>query len=110
MQPITLTDEQKKKIGNYLRKFRQYANSEDFKEFQKERLARVAYFQKELPENLNELSEADIDELVVKLWASRMWGNKQYLVQQVIADNGIEKLRTEFRELLDTKKGVASRY
>lgn len=110
MQPIILTAEQKKKINNYIRVFNNYVKSDTFQADQIERLARVNYFRKELPQKLNELSEADVDELVVKLWASRMWGNKQYLVQQVISDNGIEKLRRELRELLDTKESVAVRY
>jgi len=110
MQQIILTADQKKKIRSYLKMFTEYTKSEAFRTDQAERLSRVEYFQKELPQKINELSEADIDELVVKLWASRMWGNKQYLVQQVISDNGIEKLRREFRELLDSGKPVASRY
>jgi hypothetical protein len=110
MQQITLTAEQKNKIKSALQAFSKYVKSDDFSADQTERLARVNYFQRELPRRLNELSEADIDELVVKLWASRMWGNKQYLVQQVISDNGIEKLQKEFKELLDTGKPVAVRY
>ncbi len=110
MQQIVLAAEQKSKIKNALQAFSKYVKSDDFRADQTERLARVNYFQRELPRKLNELSEADIDELVVKLWASRMWGNKQYLVQQVISDNGIDKLQKEFRELLDTSKPVAVRY
>lgn len=110
MQSIVLTGEQESRIKSALHAFTKYTKSEDFEADQADRHARVNYFQQKLPQKLNELSEADIDELVVKLWASRMWGNKQYLVQQVISDNGIEKLQKEFKELLDTSKPVAMRY
>lgn len=110
MKAVILTLEQKKLIKNYLQPFANYVTSEQFHEDQAEREARVTYFQKELPKKIGEFSEAEIGELVVKLWASQMWGNKQYLVQKIISDNGIEKLRHELKLLLDTSSSVTTRY
>lgn len=110
MNAISLTPEQKRAIETHLQTFRRHADGEQFQKDQEERLSRVSYFQRELPSRLAELSEADIDELITMLWASRMWGNKQYLVQKVISDNSIEKLRRELKLLLDTSSPVAARY
>jgi hypothetical protein len=110
MKTISLTPEQKKAIKRHLQAFRKYAASERFREDQKDRLSRVSYFQERLPERVAELSEADVNELVAMLWASRMWGNKQYLARKIIADNGIEKLRRELKALLDTSAPVETRY
>jgi hypothetical protein len=49
---------------------------------------------------LDEFSEADVATIVKQLWASRMWGNKDYLAQKIIDDNGIEKLQAQFKRLI----------
>ena len=106
MSAINLTPEQKRAIRRHLQAF----DSEQLQEEKKCRLSRVSYFQERLPERVAELSEADVSELVAMLWASRMWGNKQYLAQKIIADNGIEKLRRELKALLDASSPVETRY
>jgi hypothetical protein len=90
--------------------FIKYASGQQFSKDQEDRLNRVSYFQKELPRKLTELSEVDIEKLVTMLWASQMWGNKQYLVSKVISDNGIEKLQRELKHLFDNSSPVAVRY
>ena len=110
MSAINLTLEQKRAIRRHLQAFRRYADSEQLQEEKKYRLSRVSYFQERLPKRVAELSEADVNELVAMLWASRMWGNKQYLAQKIIADNGIEKLRRELKALLDASAPVETRY
>ena len=106
MSAINLTPEQKRAIRRHLQAF----DSEQLQEEKKYRLSRVSYFQERLPERVAELSEADASELVAMLWASQMWGNKQYLAQKIITDNGIEKLRRELKALLDTSSPVETRY
>jgi len=110
MDAINLTPEQKRVIRRHLQTFRRYAVGERFREDQGDRLSRVSYFQEKLPERVAELSEADVSELVAMLWASEIWGNKQYLAQKIITDNGIEKLRHELGLLLDTSVPPETRY
>ncbi len=110
MNAISLTHEQKRAIETHLQIFRRYAASERFREDQGDRLSRVSYFQEKLPERVAELSEADVNELVAMLWASEIWGNKQYLAQKIITDNGIEKLRHELGLLLNTSVPPETRY
>jgi hypothetical protein len=107
---VTLTAAHKSRLKPHIASFRRYMKSAAFKNDQEDRQTRVHYLQKELPGRLRALSESDISELVGQLWASRMWGNKQYLVQKVIEDNGLDSLREELRHLLDRKLPPQDRY
>lgn len=110
MGAIKLTSQQKKAIDTHLGRFKSYLAEEPYRADQRERERRVAFFRDELPTRLPDLSEADVTELVTMLWATALWGNKQYHAQQVITENGIDKLRQELTRLLDTSRPPAKRY
>jgi hypothetical protein len=74
--------------------------TEQFQEDREDRRQRVTFFQEELPQRLEEFSEADVEIIVKQLWASRMWGNKDYLAQKIIDDNGIDELQAQFKRLV----------
>ena len=105
-----LKKQQRKRLISHIRRFQSYVRSKQFREDQAQRLSHVRFFQEELPQRLAQFSEADLGEIVSKLWASRIWGNKQYHVQTIIADNGLDKLRMELTRLLDHKKSPGERY
>jgi len=107
---ITLSPDHKTKLKPYIQSFLRYLKTEGFKKDQEDRLRRIRYFQEELPGRLESLSEADVAEFVGRLWASQMWGNKQYLAQKVIEDNGLDSLREELRHLLDRTVPREARY
>lgn len=107
---IVLTAEQRKTLIPYIRTFRSYMKTSAFVEDQQSRVRRVRYFQQELPAKLGELSEADLTQIVTELWATGMWGNKQYIAQKVLTDNGVDKLRLELRNLLDQDIRPGARY
>jgi hypothetical protein len=66
------------------------------------REAQVRFFARELPTKLGDLSEADFEGIIARLWASHMWSNKTYLAHKIIEDNGIDKLRTGLMHLLNS--------
>lgn len=101
-QTLTLTEAQQAAIGRYLDVFRRYMATEAFQRDQADRKARVDFFQRDLPRRLDELSEADFETIISQLWASRMWGNKTYLAQKIINDNGIDRLRSELKRLVES--------
>lgn len=68
---VALSPQQRDKIRSYLAAFRKYMGGDQFRPDQQDRQDRVRYFQKELPSKLPSLSEADVDELITKLWSSR---------------------------------------
>ncbi len=51
-------------------------------------------------EKLNELSEIDFGELISLLWASAIWTNQDYLIQNIIDANTISGLKNSFKDLL----------
>lgn len=110
MSAIKLTSHQKKAIETHLGRFKSYLADQEYLADQRERERRVTFFSDELPARLSELSEADVTELVTMLWATALWGNKQYHAQQIITENGIDKLRQELTKLLDASQPTGKRY
>lgn len=103
-RPLVLTEAERSAVRQYLDVFRQYMATDAFQRDLAQRKARVAFFQQELPRRLEELSEADVEEIISRLWASHMWGNKTYLAQKIVNDNGIDRLRAELKRLVTSKE------
>jgi len=59
------------------------------------------------PEKIRNLSEKDLHELIEKLWALSFWKNKSYKVNKLIKDNGLEKIKTAFIDLLYSDRPIA---
>lgn len=81
------------KLGMALSSFKEYAKESRFVNDTKERIARKEFFKHLSQEKLTELT---LSEMIKKLWAAQIWGNKEYLVNKIIRDNGIEKLEKKF--------------
>lgn len=107
---LQLTTAQRGTLQPYLKQFAQYAKSEQYKQDLEHRRNQTDFFQREFPTRLSGLAESDVLELVSRLWAAQIWGNKQYLAQKIISANGLEKLSDQFRRLWDTSLDVADRY
>jgi hypothetical protein len=93
-----LTPEQEGLIEKY---FQEFTKDIDFKKEmearEQHRKLTVEMLERTRLENMTEI---EFGELISNLWASGMWGNKDYLVQKIIADNGIDKIRNQFDDLL----------
>jgi len=95
---MRLTEEQQKKIDTYIRKF---MSSLDFKNEMASRHKRSEFAVNLLSkEKLKSMTELEFGELISKLWASALWGNKDYLVQKILDANSIKKIITELEDLL----------
>lgn len=105
-----LTDSHRAAIAGFLPAFQEYLNAPEFGKDMADRADRVEFFQVELPKRLDGFSEADVDAVVTRLWASRIWGNKAYHVQKIISENGIEQIRDSFVSLLDGSRTEGERY
>ena len=110
MSGMKLSSEQRQAVEAHLSRFKAYLGGPEYASEKADRTRRTAFFQEDLRARLPELSEADVTELVTMLWASRMWGNKQYHAQQIITENGIDKLRVELGKLLDISEPPGKRY
>jgi hypothetical protein len=66
----------------------------------KERKERVAYYQSWTAERLQKMSADEFAEFLSKLWAMGIWGNKQYVVDQVISNNGLPNVLKHVSDLI----------
>jgi hypothetical protein len=99
MDPVTLSPAQRQALQKAISKFKDYSATERYKADLQDRENRQRFFQQELPSRLEQISEADVEEIVDLLWAHRMWGNKAYVAQKLVEENGLERLRQNLRLL-----------
>lgn len=107
-----LSKEQGEKIRKYIAEFRERLQKELSDEgWRKERQDRITLFQKLMSKSaLKNLSEKDFSRIIVSLWASKIWGNKQYLVNKILSENGLPKIKLELEELLYGKDPLNKRF
>jgi len=107
-----LNDKQKERVKEYFEKlYPRYRESGEFEEDEKDILCRISYFQKKFREKVDGLSEIDFEEILSNTWAFRRFrGNIHSRAQEIIADNGMEKVREAFKILTDTSMSPHKRY
>ncbi len=62
------------------------------------------------PEKIRNLTEKDLHELIEKLWALGFWKNKAYKVEKLIKDNGLEKIKENFINLLYSDTSIETKW
>lgn len=75
-----------------------------------ERKERIEFYQSWTKERLLKIDEENLYTYISKLWAMLIWGNKQYVVNKLIDDNGLEKIRKELSELVWGKLPIGKRW
>lgn len=65
-----------------------------------ERIERREYYQSFTKDKLVAMTEEEFLEYISKLWSMLIWGNKKYVVDKLIADNGFLALKKQLAELL----------
>ena len=65
-----------------------------------ERKERKDYYQSFTTDKLIAMTEDEFLEYISKLWSMLIWGNKKYVVDKLIADNGFVLLKKQLAELL----------
>lgn len=86
------------------------ANTVYYEENWKDRKARKEYYQSFTKEKILAMTEEDFLEYFSKLWALLMWGNKKYVVDKLIEDNGFPVLKKQLAELLYGTVAVEKRW
>lgn len=81
-----------------------------------ERADRVAYYRAQSPDKLRAMSDDELYEYISKLWAMPVWGNKKYVVDKLVGENGSETVKANIAELVwgdapieQTSRAVRSR-
>ena len=76
------------------------ANAAYYEENWAERKERKEYYQSFTKDRLINMSEDDFYEYISKLWSMLIWGNKKYVVDKLVADNGFDTLKNQIAELI----------
>lgn len=95
-------------IKTYLAKLA--ANDANTQKDVQERDERTAYYRSWTAQRLEGMTEAELAQYVSKLWAMRMWGNKQYVVDKLIAKHGLQAIRSALANLVWGKEPVEARW
>lgn len=81
-------------------------NNEQFEE----RERRVTFYKSWTRERILSMNEQDVYEYLSPLWAMLIWGNKHYIVDKIINDNTLDKLKNELASLLYDKSDIEIRW
>ena len=76
------------------------SNAAYYEENWAERKERKDYYQSFTKDKLIAMTEEEFSEYISKLWSMLIWGNKKYVVDKLISDNGFATLKKQLAELL----------
>lgn len=106
-----LTPEQKERLAQFVPFYQQYEESIEYQRDMAEQQARKERYAALLSEDgIEQMTETEFGQMISSLWASRMWSNKAYFVEQLLDDNGLPKLRAALKDLLWGGDALANRY
>ena len=75
-----------------------------------EREERKLYYQKYDANKIIDMTEDEFHEYISKLWAMIIWGNKEYIINKYIEDNGFDNLKKSIAELLYGRDKIENRW
>ena len=99
------------RLGEYFAKFHRFVKSEEYKaEAEDRRRLREIYQELLNPQALETFTELEFSKLISLMWAWHAWGNKAYVANRIIEENGLTTLRESLKELLWSDKPLDERY
>ena len=75
-----------------------------------ERIKRINYYQAWTRERILKMTPEDVYEYISKLWAMLIWGNKQYVVDKILSENGEDNFKQQLANLLWSKDTIEKRW
>lgn len=102
----------KSKLNSAITEFskKRKSNAEYYKENWAERKERKEFYQSFTRDKIIAMTEEDFFEYISKLWSMLIWGNKKYVVDKLIADNGFSNIKTQLAELLYGASPIEKRW
>ncbi len=100
-------------IKDYIKQYLKWREEdEDGKKDIELREERTTWYKEKMgsPEKIRNLTEKDLHELIEKLWAFGFWKNKAYKVEKLIKDNGLEKIKENFINLLYSDTSIETKW
>jgi hypothetical protein len=108
---MKLNQTQKERIAKFVPTFKKYLEASDREADIEERRERSEMYGRLLSsESLGHMTELEFGQVISSLWASLMWGNKGYLVERLLNDNGMSQLQVSLHDLLWENRPIATRY
>jgi len=94
---------------------RDYISSikKDFKSYEEDREERkqlISYYQEFTKERILTMSSDKLYEYLSKLWAMLIWGNKHYIVDKIIEDNGLDNIKENLANLVWGHEDIEKRW
>lgn len=86
------------------------SNAAYYKENWTERKERKEYYQSFTKDKLIAMNEDEFLAYISKLWSMLIWGNKKYVVDKMIADNGFLTLKKQLADLLYGTNSIEERW
>ena len=107
-----LSEKQIQTIRKYVEELRPRLEEEfSSPQWQKDRHERAEWVREILSrDHLPNLTPEEFGTLVKGLWASRIWGNLDYLVNKILSQNDFEAIQQAFRELLYGEAPLTERF
>jgi hypothetical protein len=108
---VEITPAQRERIARFVPAFRRFLDDPEQDAALLERQSRIELYTSLLaPSAIRGMGELEFGQVVSSLWASRLWGNKGYLVDKLIRDNGFTTLVDGLRNLLWGKGELSARF
>lgn len=95
-----------KHLDNYLSKIKNETEINDLNE----RLEREEYYKSYTADKIISMNEEEFYEYISKLWAMIIWGNKHYIIDKYINDNGLDNLKKSIAYLLYGNDSIEVRW
>lgn len=70
----------------------------------------INYYRSFTKDKILRMNEEEIYEYLSKLWAMLIWGNKHYVVDKLIEDNGLDKFRQSLADLVWGNHDIVDRW
>ena len=95
-------------INEFIKKKK--SNAAYYEENWSERKERKDYYRSFSKDKLIAMTEEEFLEYISKLWSMLIWGNKNYVVDKLIGDNGFDHLKMQLAELLYGTSSIENRW
>lgn len=107
-----LNQGQKELIRKFVESYKRWLLTEEGKQNLEEHKAHNTFFSKKFSkDNIDKIDETEFREIYKKLWASNIWSNKDwYIDNKLLKPNGLPKIREELKKLLYGEDNIDVRF
>jgi hypothetical protein len=99
-------------LKQHIQKFMAHAKRDPIKIDRdlRERIELNTYYQQFSRDRMLMMTPEDVYEYLSRLWAMLIWGNKHFIVDKIIQDNGLDNFRTSLADLVWGYADVSERW